>query len=153
MQKFQTTKTVLGFVTGLGILIFVLGAGIIAIMGIRDMAASLAVAVPVMLTGLSIVIACQLALAQIETANNTAAIRDLMQKQIDLLQYAPKPAAPPVSAREPLPAAGRHVVASSPHDVVKNHKGVDIIKTPHGYMAGGEIYYTIAEAERALDRG
>ena len=139
MHKFRTTQRALSIVSGLGgILIVIGGVTALALSG-KDTPAALAAGGVIALSGLTIVIICQLALAQIETANNTAAIRDLMHRQIEIMGRKP-------------PSSDTAPFDSTASDAPQVYNGVPITKTPRGYMAGGEIYYSLADAKSAIDR-
>lgn len=84
MDNFQSAKAILGIFVWASVVLFAGGIYFVfpAMSGGNDPAS--VICILAITVGLFTFIACQLGLAQIETASNTAAIRDILQRQLDL---------------------------------------------------------------------
>lgn len=107
-----------------------------------SMTAALAIA-PLALVAATAVLATMIARAQIDTAENTGAIADLLRHQAS-------------TNRTDLGAATQHRTsppesATTNYGAVSQHNGILINRTPNGFEAIGRQFATIDDARRAID--
>lgn len=140
MNNYATARAVLSFLTFVAWSIVAVSVATFIFGSTTSVTAALAIALPLAATGFILVAMVQIARAQIDTAMNTSEICALLRRA----QAAPASTSPSaVESRRVTPEASREPIAT--------YKGEKIYQASNGYLALGEIHYTVAAAERAID--
>lgn len=153
-ERFGTAARVLEVLVVIGWLILVVG-GVLALIGVLDMherygspmpSPGLLLGVVLVITGLALIVGAQMGLAQIATARATEGILDHLRRADGSAAQSSMRAtrAGDVGRRKELPVG-------SSRGLVKVYKEVAIERTGNGFIADGQVYATVLEAERAID--
>lgn len=150
MSSFQTSKSVFQFLTIVSWGIVLLG--VLAVL--REMVDgrnwySVVAVTPIAMTGILTVVAAQMGLAQIATAENTAALVELMRRDNAQSGMAGHVKGQPSAA--PIATAVRHSQASLGRKVgekIKTYQGFEIIKAHDGVTVEGRPFENVLQAER-----
>lgn len=140
MHSYKTAQSVLTLLTSVGWCIVCIAAASPLATLDAGLGAAIALAIPLAATGFILIAAVQIARAQIDTAINTREICNLLRES-----------SATTATEEPRAPRSLPPKAAITCDVVKTHRGENIYRTPGGYLARGEIYYSVAAAEQAID--
>lgn len=138
MKNYSAASGVLSFLEVIGWLTVALAAvvavaGIVGVGGRPDPVAGILAALPVALAGVLLAAVAQMGKAQIDTAQNTGRMVELLKAQAD----AATRAAPEMGAR---PVTGGAVSSEF-------YRGKTIYRTADGYAVGAQIFETLDAAK------
>lgn len=139
MNTYSTARAYTGFLQALGWIVVALGAiAAVAAFANATVVAALTVGLPPLIGGFALIALAQMMSAQIDTAANTAEIRDLLRRQIQ-----------GQAANTATTAAGSSAVAIG--STIKTYKGHAIIRDPSGVRVGSRVLPNVIAAERWID--
>ena len=145
MGQFNTAKVVLTFVIALGWLVVALGvAAFVYLLTNIGLVGALS-AFGILASGLITVAVAQMGLAQIATAENTAAIYSLLAQNKDGINDTQR-----ISGNT-LGVTYTKGLVKNAGDRIKAFNGYEIMKAEGGVSVDGETYPNVLAAERAIN--
>ena len=145
MGQFNTAKVVLTFVIALGWLVVALGvAAFVYLLTNIGLVGALS-AFGILASGLITVAVAQMGLAQIATAENTAAIYSLLAQNKDGINDTQR-----ISGNT-LGVTYTKGLVKNAGDRIKAFNGYEIMKAEGGVSVDGETYLNVLAAERAIN--
>jgi len=146
MRQFNTAKVVLEFIIALGWLVVALGVLAFVYLLTNDGIGGALWAFGIILaSGLITVAVAQMGLAQIATAENTAAIYSLLAQYKDGIVDKQR------SSGNTLGATYTKGLVINAGDRIKAFNGYEIMKAEGGVSVDGETYPNVLAAERAIN--
>ena len=144
MGQFNTAKVVLTFVIALGWLVVALGVAAFVYLLTIGLVGALS-AFGILASGLITVAVAQMGLAQIATAENTAAIYSLLAQNKDGINDKQR-----ISGNT-LGVTYTKGLVKNAGDRIKAFNGYEIMKAEGGVSVDGETYLNVLAAERAIN--
>ena len=142
MKSYVSARSFIGYMETIGWLIVAFSVAVFFYDMEQDARSALFLASPILIAGLAMVTAVQIARAQIDTAENTGRILELLKADILGTPYSGE-ADTDARAAPPTPAKTT---------AVQTYRGQPITQVPGGYIALGKQYTGVIAAENAIDR-